>query len=56
MLWLVTSRDKVLIPLELTIKSLLYQEQVQCVIVLGRQEIKEQKRLLYNFLGLLAVA
>lgn len=56
MLCLVTSRDKVLIPLELTIKSLLYQEQVQCVIVLGRQEIQEQKRLLCDLLGLLVVA
>lgn len=56
MLRLVTSRDKVLIPLELTIKSPLYQEQVQCVIVLGRQEIQEQKRLLCDLLSLLAVA
>lgn len=41
MLRLATSRDKVLIPLGLTIKSLLYQKQVQCVIVLGGQEIRE---------------
>lgn len=49
-----TSREKVLIPLELTIKPLLYS--VQCVIVLGRQEIREQKRLLYDLLSLLVGA
>lgn len=42
--------------LELTIKSLLKQKQVQCVIVLGRQETKEHKRLLYDLLSLLVVA
>lgn len=56
MLRLVSSRDKVLIPLGLTTKSLLYQKQVQCVIVLGRQEIREQKRLLNDLLSLLVVA
>lgn len=56
MLRLVTSRDKVLISLGLTIKSLLYQEQVQCVILLGRQEIREHKKLLYDLLSLTFVA